>query len=98
MPGVVTGPSNAQLDFFVILGAGVQPDGTPSGALRRRVEGALDLAEKTTAAAAFLVTGGAGRYGPPEGTVMKRMLQERGIREDRIVVDAESRDTLSSVK
>ncbi len=47
------------MDIFVILGAAVRADGGPSGAMRRRVEGAFELS-RNSPDAAFLVTGGGG--------------------------------------
>jgi vancomycin permeability regulator SanA len=85
------------MDIFVIMGAAVMADGRPSGAMRRRVEGALDLARKSQDAF-YIVTGGKGRYGPPEAEVMKFELQASGVPEDRIVPETVSKDSLSSVE
>ena len=81
---------------FVIMGAAVRSDGTPSGALRRRVESALALG-KDTANPFYVTTGGQGRFGPPESQVMAALLQAAGVSNDHILTDSESHDTLSSV-
>lgn len=83
-------------DCFVIMGAAVRKDLAPSGAMRRRVEGALVLG-RTSAKPIYLVTGGVGKYGDAESQVMKRLLIQAGVSETSILVDAESRDTLASV-
>ena len=88
--------NNSKFDYFVIMGAGVKPGGLPSGAMRRRVEGALILANKSNKST-FLPTGGIGRYPPAEAEVMKALLTTNNIHEDRIIVEAESHDTLSSI-
>jgi vancomycin permeability regulator SanA len=80
----------------VIMGAAVKPDGEPSGALRRRVEGALALG-RNAIAPYYLVTGGQGKFGPPEADVMQRMLLQAGVAEDHIIADRTSSDTLASV-
>ena len=84
------------LPCFVIMGAAVRPDGTASGALRRRVESALALG-KETENPLYLATGGQGRFGPPETQVMAALLHAAGVPDDHILTDPESHDTLSSV-
>lgn len=92
MNGEVLGGS----DVFVVMGAAVRPDGEPSGAMRRRVEGAV-AASHGSADPVFLVTGGVGRHGPAESSVMARLLFEAGVTADRIVEESASDDTLSSI-
>jgi len=84
------------MEFFVIMGAAVMPNGNPSGAMRRRVEGALVLG-RSSPDPFYVVTGGIGRWGPAEAEVMKAELQTDGVPEDHIATDAASRDTLSSI-
>jgi vancomycin permeability regulator SanA len=81
---------------FVIMGAAVRPDGSPSGAMRRRVEAAFALG-RAASDAFYLATGGQGRFGPPEATVMTSLLEVAGVTNDHILVDTEAHDTLSSV-
>jgi uncharacterized SAM-binding protein YcdF (DUF218 family) len=78
------------------MGAAVMPDGKPSGAMRRRVEGALALGRKSRDPF-YIPSGGIGRYGSPEADVMKAELQAGGVPEDRIATEAASNDTLSSI-
>ena len=72
------------------------PDGNPSGAMQRRVEGALALG-RMSPDPFYVVTGGASGGGPAEADVMKVELRRRGVPEERIVTEAASRDTLSSI-
>jgi len=83
------------MEIFVIMGAAVRPDGTPSGAMLRRVEGALMLGQKSPDPF-YVVTGGVGRWGNAEAEVMKAELQARGVPAARIETETASNDTLSS--
>jgi vancomycin permeability regulator SanA len=82
--------------WFVILGAAVWQGGEPSPAMRRRVAAALRAA-RGVEGARFLPTGGVGRYAPSEASVMARLLVEAGIEVERIVLEEQATDTLSSV-
>jgi uncharacterized SAM-binding protein YcdF (DUF218 family) len=84
------------MEVLVIMGAAVNPDGSPSGAMRRRVEGALAIGRKYHNAI-YIVTGGVGRYGPTEADVMRAELEASGIHADQIESETLSTDTLSSV-
>ena len=63
----------------------------------RRVEGALELGRKSPEPF-YVVTGGRGRYGPPEADVMKVELQTGGVPGGRIAAETASNDSLSSVE
>lgn len=82
---------------YVIFGAAVRADGSPSGSLRRRVDGAFALGG-ADADAIYIVSGGVGRYPPAEAEVMAALLGEHGVRPEQVVLDRESTDTLSSVR
>jgi vancomycin permeability regulator SanA len=86
----------ALMDIFVVMGAGVGEDGSPSGAMRRRLEAAL-LASRKSPDAVYVVTGGTRGRKPAEAEVMKTYLREVGVPDARIWPDDESTDTLSSV-
>jgi uncharacterized SAM-binding protein YcdF (DUF218 family) len=81
---------------FVIFGAAVRPDGTPSWTLRRRVETALTLAQSESGAI-FLATGGVGRHFPAEAQVILDLLVARGIDPSKILIEDQATDTLESV-
>ena len=82
---------------IVIFGAAVRPDGTPSRALRRRVQGALrfGLAQRDVM---YLPTGGIGRHGPSEASVMAALLQAAGVPPADILLEETATNTLQSVQ
>jgi uncharacterized SAM-binding protein YcdF (DUF218 family) len=82
---------------IVIFGAAVRPDGSPSGTLRRRVAGAAAFAAQFPAAT-FIPTGGVGRFGPSEASVMTELLRWHANPAWAIVLEETGTDTLSSVR
>jgi vancomycin permeability regulator SanA len=82
---------------ILIFGAAVRPGGEPSTTLRRRVEAALACA-KDDPDTRFIPTGGIGRHGPSEASVMARLLTESGVPGERILLEETGTDTLSSVR
>ena len=83
--------------YYIIFGAAVRADGTPSGTLLRRVEGAVAAAAGDPGAR-FMPTGGRGASGHVEAEVMRALLIAQGIDPARIVPESEGRDTLESVR
>jgi uncharacterized SAM-binding protein YcdF (DUF218 family) len=69
----------------------------PSPALRRRVAAAL-AAAADAGDARFLPTGAVGRHAPSEAEVMRRLLAGAGVAAERIVVEEQGTDTLSSLR
>ena len=82
--------------IYVVFGAAVKPDGSPSGTLRRRTMGAWEWAKKTPNSKLFL-SGGQGKFGSPESHVMRKLLLEAGASEHQLIVDDVSLDTLDTV-
>jgi len=82
---------------IVIFGAAVRPGGRPSAMLRRRVEAAAAFGAQFSAPV-FLPTGGVGRHGPSEASVMQALLVECGIVAERILLEETGTDTLSSAR
>jgi uncharacterized SAM-binding protein YcdF (DUF218 family) len=82
---------------IAIFGAAVRPDGRPSGTLRRRVEAAAAFAARFPAAI-FIPTGGVGRFGASEASVMARLLRQEPHPNWSIVLEETATDTLSSVR
>jgi uncharacterized SAM-binding protein YcdF (DUF218 family) len=82
--------------YFVIFGAAVRADGTPSGSLIRRTEGALALA-KDVRPRMFLATGGVGRYGPAEAYVIRDLLLAADTQQQEILIEDQAKDTLQSI-
>lgn len=81
---------------LVIFGAAVRPDGSPSGTLRRRINGAFAVGG-VNRDVVFMPTGGAGRYGPPEAHVMRDQLVTLGVDPALILVEDRACDTLQSI-
>ena len=72
--------------YIIIFGAAVNPDGKPSGALKRRIDSALKMA-KLLANPKFIVTGGIGKNKPlSEAQVMKELLMDSHISNEKIMI------------
>ncbi len=83
---------------IVIFGAGVRPDGTPTPTLARRVAAAVRFGERLSPPPLYLPTGGIGRHGPSEASVMASLLRDAGVADRRIRPEDTARDTLASVR
>lgn len=83
-------------DWYVIFGARVLRDGTPSGALKRRVDAAI-VASRQSASPMFLPTGGRGSSSHIEAAIMRSLLLAAGISPGQIVCENGSRNTIASV-
>ncbi len=82
---------------IIIFGAAVRSDGSPSAALRRRVEAALACGRQMHGTL-YVPTGGIGRYGPAEAEVMANLLRAHGVADSAILCEPTGTDTLSSVR
>lgn len=81
---------------IVIFGAALRSDGQPSPSLRRRAHfGALAAQEEPDSW--IFCSGGVGRFGGSEASIMRDLLIDRGIDPVRIALDEESKDTLQNV-
>ena len=89
--------SNHRMVTILIFGAAIRPNGEPSTALRGRVKAAL-AASQGHPEVRFIPTGGVGRHGPSEASVMARLLLESGVKSDQIQLEETAHDTLSSVR
>jgi vancomycin permeability regulator SanA len=83
-------------DYVVIFGSALLPGGKPSGTMKRRVQGAVNMAAGISNAK-FLVTGGKERFGLSEAKAMRNLLLEKGVPVHDIVMEQRARDTLDSV-
>ncbi len=83
--------------YIVVFGAAVREDGSPSGAMRDRVGAAVRFGRRILPRPIYVVTGGKGRFGPPEAELMAELLVQRGIDEQDIVVEPTGRNTVRSV-
>ncbi|TDH61102.1 YdcF family protein [Dankookia rubra] len=81
---------------IIIFGAAVRPDGSPSPALRRRVEAALRFGTGRRDAL-YLPTGAKGRFGEAECAVMAAQLRAAGVPASAILEEPTGTDTFSSV-
>ena len=81
---------------IVIFGAAVRPDGRPSPSLLRRIGYGLKASLAHPDAPIFC-SGGIGRAGPSEASIIARVLRGQGVTADRLVLDEASLDTLQSV-
>ena len=81
---------------IVIFGAAVLADGRPSPSLLRRIGYGVRAAAEHPRAL-VLCSGGVGRAGPSEASIMAEVLLRRGVTPDRVILDETSLDTLQSV-
>lgn len=89
-------PSTTQHDCILVLGAGVQEDGTPSWVLQDRLTEALAL-YRAGRSKKILVSGDhhTGRYDEPNS--MRAWLETRGVPAEDIFMDHAGVDTYSSM-
>lgn len=90
-------------DFLIILGCGLQKDGTPTPLLRGRIDRALAFDKKQQAETGkvltFITSGGQGPdEAVSESAAMKRYLIEHGVSEERIIEEDRSTDTFENMK
>ena len=79
-------------DALVVPGCAVRPNGTASGALRRRTDHAASL-WKQNIAPIIVLTGGVGRYPPSEAAAAAQVAREAGVTEDALVLEEHSTTT-----
>ena len=88
----------APADVMLVLGARVERSGQPGDTLLRRIE-AAEEAWKAGLAGYVIVCGGQGRNEPEtEADVMARELAKRGVPEDRIIPEGESKNTRGNME
>jgi vancomycin permeability regulator SanA len=82
-------------DVAVVLGNKVNADGSLSPRLKARLDKSLALYQQQKVQ--FIITsGGIGKEGQPEGTVMKKYLILQGVPASKIIVDDYGNDTEAS--
>ena len=89
-------------DFMIILGCGMNKDGTPTPLLRGRCDAAIDFYQKqlkvTGKELTFVPSGGQGSDEIiSESECMKRYLLSKGIREEQIIKEDRSTDTFENM-
>ena len=84
-------------DVIIVLGHRLLPDDTPSEDLKRRIDKAVEV-WKETGASLIMPCGGLTRdRHRTEAEVMKEMLVQRGVPEDMIQLEDQSRITLENM-
>mgnify|MGYP001582098570 CR=1 FL=1 len=81
----------------LVLGASVRTDGTPSDALRDRVETAVELYKQGKVRTLFM-TGDDGKFHVDEVSAMKKVAVDAGVPEDSIQTDGHGYRTYESCK
>ena len=80
-------------DAIIVLGCGLNSDGTPSHTLQNRLDGCIDY-HKNNPDSYIVVTGAVSRFGNmTEGAAMKKYLVDNGITENKILVDEKATNT-----
>jgi uncharacterized SAM-binding protein YcdF (DUF218 family) len=79
-------------DVVVVLGARVLPGGSPSPALRARIEKAVELYHQGLAPR-LLFSGGVGVNPPSEARVMKELAVRLGVPEEACLLEEQSHST-----
>ena len=92
------GREPAAADVAVVLGCKANPDGTPSGALRRRLERALAVYQAGLAPVLIVSGDGHAKEGVDETAVMKAWLVERGVPAEAIVADGSGVNTRATAR
>ncbi|QTR51225.1 SanA/YdcF family protein [Candidatus Thiothrix anitrata] len=88
--GATTG--YAKSEYAVVLGNQVYPSGEPSERLKARLERAAELFRDGTVQK-IIVSGGLGKEGHDEATVMKRYLETQGIPAVAVIADSYGNNT-----
>ena len=96
---VVAGLSDSigTADIALVLGSKVELDGTPSPRLRARLDRTLEL-YRAGYFPAVIASGGTGKEGFDEASVMRDYLVAHGIPSDRVIVDSHGTTTFMSAK
>lgn len=85
-------------DVVIVLGCRVQPDGSPSLMLQKRVDAAYEYLSEN-GEVSCIVSGGKGSDEPvSEAETMKNLLVEMGISEERITVEDKSESTRGNIE
>ena len=80
-------------DAIIVLGCGLNSDGTPSHTLQNRLDGCIEYHHKNPDSY-IVVTGAVSRFGNmTEGAAMKKYLVDNGIAENKILVDEKATNT-----
>lgn len=96
--GVFSGHTEVKPDYILVLGAGIKKDSSPTLALEKRLQWAIDYAGQYPDAY-IVVSGGQGKNEPePEARAMARYLIDRGISSERIIIEDKATSTMENFK
>lgn len=84
-------------DVGVVLGNKVEKDGKPSERLRYRLEKAVEL-YRGGYFKSVIVSGGVGAEGYDEAKIMKQYLIQKGVPDDKILVDSMGANTMMTAQ
>jgi vancomycin permeability regulator SanA len=84
-------------DLIIVLGNKIETNGQPSLRLQARLDEAVKLFQQHKAKLIF-VSGGLGKEGFDEATVMAKYLMQQQIPSNAIIIDRQGIDTLSTAK
>lgn len=89
---------NIEADYIFVLGAQVMPDKRPSATLASRLN-RTEIYLKEYPKAKAVLCGGKGDNEPiSEAEAMKQYLLNRGISEDRLILESKSRNTIQNIE
>ncbi len=89
--------TDEDIDFIMVLGCGIYPDGRLTLTLKNRLDAAMEYGKNDTNAI-YIVSGGQGRTEPrPEAYAMKDYLISKGIPEFRILAEPKSTSTNENI-
>ncbi|NJL58393.1 MAG: YdcF family protein [Desulfobacteraceae bacterium] len=84
-------------DIIVVFGNKVRDDGVPSDRLRLRLDRAKELYD-TGYADYIVVSGGMGKEGHDEASVMMKYLSDNGVKSSSLITDSNGYDTYNTAK
>lgn len=95
--GRVPAVAEPALDYVIVLGSKVHPDGTVSKTLKLRLDKAIEYAGQNPETL-FILSGAKGENEPcTEAAAMKQYFLEQGVEEDRILLEEQSFSTVENL-
>ena len=89
---------NENVKYVILLGGGITKDKKLSDNVQERCKKAADYLKKNPESL-VVVTGGKGYFSPcAEADVLKEYLESMGIKEKRIIVENQAKDTIQNLK
>jgi uncharacterized SAM-binding protein YcdF (DUF218 family) len=96
--GIYQPSTDTEPEYLVVLGCGIKPDGSPTLALKNRLDLSMKYA-KEHPDTYIVMSGGQGPNEPmPEAHAMAYYLIDRGINPERIIIEDRSSSTMENFK